>query len=121
MSYRLIRGMTPDQIYEHYRHRPKGEEWPDLRNKFKCKLEPAYQARSLGTLQSATFVMKRGIEDYGDVYYLAIFADRRWAGEDVASQRYAAVVELMNEGEVRLYQQSRQHEELRQRQRQGVT
>ena len=117
MSYRLIRGMTPEQIYEHYKQRPKREAWPDLPNRNKCKLDPGFDARLPGTLQSATFVMKRGVEDYGDVYYLAVFADRRWAGEDVVAQRYAAVVELMHEGEVQLYQQSRQHEELRQRQR----
>ena len=52
--------------------------------------------------------MKKNIEHYGDTYYLAIFADRRWAGDDVQFQRYAAVVELMHEGEVQLYQQSRQ-------------
>ena len=117
MSYRLIRGMTPEQIYEHYKQRPRGEAWPDLPNRNKCKLDPGYDARLPGTLQSATFVMKRGVEDYGDMYYLAVFADRRWADEEVVSQRYAVVVELMHEGEVQLYQQSRQLEELRQRQR----
>lgn len=117
MSYRLIRGMTPEQVYEHYRWRPKGEEWPELPDRNNCKLEPGYKSRQPSTLQSATFVMKRDVETYGGVYYLAVFADRRWAGEDVLSQKYAAVVELMHEGEVQLYQQSRQYEEARQRER----
>lgn len=118
MSYRLIRGMTPNEIYEHYKWRPKDEEWPELPNRNNCKLKPGYKSRQRGTLQSATFVMKNDVEAYGDIYYLAIFADRRWAGEDISSQRYAAVVELMHEGEVRLYEQSRQYEEARQRARQ---
>jgi hypothetical protein len=117
MSYRLIRGMTPEQVYEHYRWRPRGEEWPELPDRNSCKLEPGYKSRQPSTLQSATFVMKRDVGTYGEVYYLAVFADRRWAGEDISSQRYAAVVELMHEGEVQLYQQSRQYEEARQRER----
>ncbi|MDX2264794.1 MAG: S8 family peptidase [Hyphomicrobiales bacterium] len=118
MSFRLIRGMKQDQIYEHYKQRPKGEAWPDLPNCNKCKLDPGYDARSTGTLQSATLVMKRGVETYGDTYYLAVFADRRWAGQEILSQSYAAIVELMHEGEVKLYQQSRLREEERQRARQ---
>lgn len=108
MSFRLIRGFTPEQIFEHYRRRPKDEGWPDLPDKHKCKLEPGYKARSVGTLQSATFMMQRNIKNYGDTYYLAVFADRRWAADDIQFQRYAAVVELMHHGEVQLYQQSRQ-------------
>lgn len=108
MSFRLIRGLTPEQIYEHYRRRDESEEWPDLPEKHKCKLTPGYKARSVGTLQSATFRMKKNVDHYGDTYYLAIFADRRWAGEDVNQQRYSAIVELLHPGEVQLYQQSRQ-------------
>ena len=108
MSFRLIRGLTPEEIYEHYRRREEGEDWPDLPEKHKCKLTPGYKARSVGTLQSATFRMKKNVDHYGDTYYLAIFADRRWAGEDVRQQHYSAVVELLHLGEVRLYQQSRQ-------------
>lgn len=108
MNFRLIRGLTPEEVYEHYRWREEGEEWPDLPEKHKCKLTPGYKARSVGTLQSATFRMKKNVDHYGDTYYLAIFADRRWAGEDVKQQRYSAIVELLHPGEVRLYQQSRQ-------------
>lgn len=119
MSFRLIRGMTPDEIYEHYKHRPRGEPWPELAERHNCKLKPGYDARHPSTLQSATFVMKRSVETYGETYYLAVFADRRWAGEEITSQRYAVAVELKHEGEVELYQQSvRLDEQLRQRLRQ---
>jgi Subtilase family len=113
MSFRLIRGLTPEEIFEHYRKREEGDDWPDLPEKHKCKLTPGYKARSVGTLQSATFRMKKNVDHYGDTYYLAVFADRRWAGENVSQQRYAAVVELLHPGEVRLYQQSRQRVRLR--------
>jgi hypothetical protein len=117
-DFRRVKGCRHiREIYEHYRWRPKGEEWPELPGRNNCKLEPGYKARQPSTLQSAVFVMKRDVETYGEVYYLAVFADRRWAGEDVSHQRYSVVVELMHEGEVQLYQQSQLYEEARQRER----
>jgi hypothetical protein len=48
--------------------------------------------------------MKRNIEHYGDDYYLAVFAERRWVGEEIAHQRFAVAVELQHEAEVNIYQ-----------------
>jgi hypothetical protein len=51
--------------------------------------------------------MKRNIDQYGDDYYLAVFADRRWAGEEITHQRFAVAVELEHEAEINIHQQLR--------------
>jgi hypothetical protein len=48
--------------------------------------------------------MHRNIERYGDGYYLAVFAERRWAAEEITHQRFAVAVELQQEAEINLYQ-----------------
>jgi hypothetical protein len=70
----------------------------------KCTMRPGPDARSGGTLQSATFTMKQNIDNYRDTFYLVVFAQRRWAGEEIIRQRYAVAVELEHQGEARLYQ-----------------
>jgi len=109
MNFHLIRGSTPEEIFEFFKQRPKGEAIPNLAGSAKCKMQPGTDARSTGTLQSATFVMKQNIaQQYGDRFYVVVLAQRRWAGEEILRQRYAITVELKHEGEVRLYQPLRQ-------------
>ena len=48
--------------------------------------------------------MKRNIDHYGDDYYLAVFAERRWAGEEITHQRFAVAVELQHEAQVKVNQ-----------------
>jgi hypothetical protein len=81
LNYHLIRGIKPEDIFEHFRLRKKDEErFNDLPGTAKCALEPSRDIRGTSTLQAATFKMTKNIDHYGDDYYLAVFAERRWAG-----------------------------------------
>jgi subtilisin family serine protease len=105
LNYHLIRGMTPDTIFEHFRHRTKDEgRFEDLMSTAKCPLVPSRDLRGTSTLQASTVTMQRNVERYGDNYYLAVFAERRWAGEEITHQRFAVAVELQHEAEINLYQ-----------------
>jgi hypothetical protein len=114
MSFHLIRGLTAEQIFEHFKQRPRNQPIPEIPGTAKCQMEPGSDARSTSTLQSATFIMRRNIENYGDRFYVAVFAHRRWAGDEILRQTYAVTVELKHEGEVRLYQPLRQRVRVRQ-------
>jgi hypothetical protein len=105
VNYHLLRGMTPEVIFEHFRHRSKDEQrFEDLVSTAKCPLVPSRDVRGTSTLQASTMTMQRNIERYGDDYYLAVFAERRWAGEEITHQRFAVAVELQHEAEINLYQ-----------------
>jgi subtilase family protein len=55
MSFRLIRGCDPQQIFEHYRKRSKEEgPFPEIEARYDCKLLPGAQAREKGTIHRAT-------------------------------------------------------------------
>jgi hypothetical protein len=108
LNYHLIRGMTPDAIFEHFRHRTKDEErFDDLPSSAQCHLKPSRDIRGTSTLQAATFKMLQNIDRYGDDYYLAVFAERRSAGEEITHQRFAVAVELAHQVEINLYNQLR--------------
>jgi hypothetical protein len=108
LNYHLIRGMKPEDIFEHFRLRKKDEErFDDLPSTAKCPLEPSRDIRGTSTLQAATFKMTRNIDHYGDDCYLAVFAERRWAGEEITHQRFAIAVELEHEAEINIHQQLR--------------
>jgi hypothetical protein len=51
--------------------------------------------------------MQRNVDRYGDDYYLAVFAERRWAGEEITHQRFAVAVELEHEAEINIHQMLR--------------
>lgn len=95
MSFRLIRGCSPDLIFEHYRRRTKEEgPFPELAARFNCTLSPGPQAREKNTLQSATATFKRRVEEYGDDYYLAVRCEGGWANF-IDRQRFAVVVDIL--------------------------
>lgn len=98
MSFHLLRGLTPDQILEHYRRRDDGTRHPEIPASVKCKMEPGVEARETSTLQCASFTQSANRDEYGDTFYVAVFAQRRWAGDDVVRQRFALAVELTHEG-----------------------
>ncbi|WP_035698962.1 S8 family peptidase [Bradyrhizobium japonicum] len=108
MSFRLIRGCQPDLIFEHYRKREQDDgPFPELAGRYNCNLVPGPQAREKGTVQSATVTFKRGIEDYGDSYYLVVRCESGWATH-VDRQQFAVVIELLQKDEVQLYERVRQ-------------
>lgn len=108
MSFRLIRGCQPGLIFEHYRRRGQDEgPFPELAARYVCKLRPGPQSREKGTVQSATATFSRGVETYGDTYYLVVRCEGGWATH-VDRQQFAVVVELFHRSEVQLYERVRQ-------------
>ncbi|NTI64159.1 S8 family peptidase [Agrobacterium rhizogenes] len=108
MSFRLVRGCEPNFIFEHYRKRAEVEgPFPEMENRFNCKLEPGPKVREKSSVQRASITFKRGIEQYGDSYYLVVRCESGWATH-VDRQPFAVVVELLQKAEVRLYERLRQ-------------
>jgi hypothetical protein len=108
MSFRLVRGCDPGLIFEHFRKRTTEEgRFPDLANRYNCKLVPGPQDREKGTLQTASITFKRNIEEYGDSYYLVVRCETGWAN-NVARQRFAVVVEIAHKAQIQLYERVRQ-------------
>ncbi|WP_157860970.1 S8 family serine peptidase [Bradyrhizobium viridifuturi] len=108
MSFRLVRGCQPDLIFDHYRKREQDDgPFPELAARYNCNLVPGPQAREKGTVQSATVTFKRGVEEYGDSYYLVVRCESGWATH-IDRQEFAIVVELLQKAEVQLYERVRQ-------------
>jgi subtilase family protein len=105
MSFRLIRGKSANEVAEFFRQRNKDEDpaetLPDRNN---CRLKPGPNTREGGTLQRATFAMKRRPNpDYGDTYHVVVRCERKWARDEHAPQKYAVVVTVEHSAGVNLY------------------
>ena len=113
MGFRLIRGSTPDHIFEHFRQRgPNEGPVPDMEDRFNCKLVPSPTLREKSSLQTAAVTFSRDISGYGDFYYLVVRCSSGWAG-DVGQQAFAVAVELSHEAELQLYERLRQRARVR--------
>jgi hypothetical protein len=104
MSFHLLRGLSPEEIFEHFRRRDDGTRHPDIAGSAKCDMDPGIEARETSTLQCATFTQTVNRDSYGDTFYVAVFSHRRWAGDDIVRQRFALAVELTHDGCQVLYQ-----------------
>jgi len=105
LNYHLIRGMQPEEIFEHFRQRTKDEApFEKLPSSAKCPLDPSRDFRGTSTLQRSTMTMRRNVESYGDNYYLVVVAERRWAGEEITHQLFAVAVELEHEADINIHQ-----------------
>jgi subtilisin family serine protease len=111
MTFRLVRGCAPDLVFEHYKWRAKTEAIPEIANKFNCKLQPGPQEREKGPVQRASVTFSRSVAEYGGDYYLVVRCESGWAEEE--QQRFAVVVELAHEAEIKLYQQIQQRVRVR--------
>ncbi len=108
MSFRLLRGCAPNVIFEHYRRRDATEgKFPEIANRYNCKLMPGPQLREKGTLQSASVSFKQDVGGYGDRYHLVVRCEGGWASTLVQQQRFAVVVQLEHEAQIQLYQRVR--------------
>jgi hypothetical protein len=107
MNFRLLRGVTPEFVFDHFRRRGKDDgSPPEVPGRFKCSLHPGPRARELSPLQTAVATFKSNVEEYGDRYFLVIRCERGWA-QTTATQRFAVVVELAHEAQILLYEQLR--------------
>ncbi|WP_158792127.1 S8 family peptidase [Granulicella sp. L60] len=106
MSFRLVRGKALDWVREHYRKRTEAEgDYPKLGGRYDCPFDIGPTIRERGTLQRGTFVMDRNpAAEYGETYYLVVRCERQWFPDEYAEQRFAVVVEMAHEAEIRLYE-----------------
>jgi len=114
MNFRLIRGADPELIFEHFRKRVVAEEgpFPEMANRYNCKLDPNPTAREKSSLQSATISFARDISEYGNDYFLVVRCKGGWAA-DVGRQAFAVVVEIAHQAEVQLYERLNQRIRIR--------
>ncbi|EDZ47158.1 Y4bN [Rhodobacterales bacterium Y4I] len=110
MDFRLLRGIDEAQLFEHFRDRNKILEGaaPSVPSRFKCKLQPGSDERANNTLQTASITFKRDTEEYGEVYYLVVRCLSHWAVDQAFDQRFAVVVELEHQPEIRIYNRVRE-------------
>jgi hypothetical protein len=111
MSYRLIRGKTADEVAEAFRSRTREEGSVDRLSStsFDCSMTPSPTVREGGTLQKGIFTMhRRPSIDYGDTYYLVVRCERKWARDEHAPQRYAAVAVIEHSAQINIYNTIRQ-------------
>jgi hypothetical protein len=116
MSFRLIRGKTPDEITEAFRQRTRQEGPVDrlTSTSYDCQMDPKPSVRESSTLQRATFKMRRPPKtDYGDTYYLVVRCEKKWAKDESAPQRYAIVVVIEHSAHVNLYTRIRERVTIR--------
>lgn len=108
MSFRVNRGCNSDLIFDHYRKRTLEEgPHPDLAERYRCKFSPGSNERDGGTVQTAVARFKRDITEYGGTYYLVVRCEGGWAAAYETRQRFAVVVELQHEAEIKLYERLR--------------
>lgn len=115
MDFRLLRGIDEAELFEHFRDRDKALEGaaPAVPGRFKCKLQPGADERASNTLQTASVTFKRDTEEYGEVYYLIVRCLSHWAVDQVFDQRFAVVVELEHQPEIRIYNRVRERVQVR--------
>lgn len=116
MSFRLIRGRALEDVIDHFRKRNVETEGrhPEMPPPNNCDFDLGPQLRERGTLQSATFWMKRNPSpEYGETYYLVVRCERQWYPNEFERQRFAVVVELQHEGDIPLYERVRERVEVR--------
>jgi hypothetical protein len=105
MSFQLIRYLSPDEIFEQYRKREDKTRPPEFEKSSLCPVDPSVRARETSTLQVAHMSLAKNFDARNEMFHLAVFTHRRWAGEDdVFRQRYAIAVELAHEDCKTLYQ-----------------
>ena len=69
--------------------------------------------RAGNTLQTASVTFKRETEEYGEVYYLVVRCLSHWAVDQILDQRFAVVVELEHQPEIRIYNRIRERVQVR--------
>jgi subtilase family protein len=106
MSFRLQRGCTQEAVFEYHRRRSEAEgPVPNMPKRYSCDLLPGPEFREKGTLQVARAQFQRDISSYGDKYYLVVRCEAGWAANlPDQKQRFALVVEIAHEAEIRLYE-----------------
>jgi hypothetical protein len=121
MNFQMIRGKTLQEVIGAFEAVGPDEDAegaiPAPYNiPFEPKGRPLQEAyrRNTSTLQVGCFEFQRGAARYGDIYYLLVRSQRKWAPVEVERQDYAVAVtlealddELYNSVSLRLLQRTR--------------
>lgn len=126
MDISLIRGITLTDLYDHLRRLGDDEDMDQaIPSRYRMRLEPGPRGsvgqpkRKKSTLQCARTILRRPDRpqyDYGDVYWLVVRAERKWAPQEIQQQSYAVAVTL-EANAPELYNQVRQRIQQRLQQR----
>lgn len=104
MNFRLIRGCSVDDVFEHFRSRVgEGTVPPEMAVKYDCDLVPKKNARDKNTIQTASISFTADTTQYGEEYYLVVRCVGGWAIDQEIRQNFALVVELEHQAQVQLY------------------
>ena len=104
MSFRLIRGKTVEEVAAAFKQQDSTQpKVLGISTPYDCPMSPRPTPREGGTLQKATFTMKRNPRNYGDTYFLVVRCQQEWAPHESSPQRYAVVVTIQHRAEVNLY------------------
>ncbi len=116
MNYRMLRGVTLDEVVEHFRWRSRDEgAAPPIAPAKVCDMVPRPTLREKGSVQTSCVTFRRGeLTHYGDTYYLVVRCESGWA-DFLNEQRYAVVVEIAHNAGVQIYQHVEQRVRVRPR------
>ena len=104
MEFKLFRGLSIDEIFEHCRSRTRKEgKSPEIKAKYKCNLKPGSRYRGKQTLQHAAVSYRSDVSSYGDSYYLVVECKGGWEKSAEMTQRFSVVVELSHSLDMPLY------------------
>ena len=106
MGWRIIRGSNEKDVFDKFRAWEKKTEGdpPKFPSKNDCTTFPGSQLREKGTLQCARFEAKTDMSEYGDKYFVAAWCRRRWAPEEIRTQKFSIAVQLRHSADIPLYQ-----------------
>jgi hypothetical protein len=109
MSFDLLRGVSPQEVFDGYRKWEKKEGDPfRLKPSRRVDLDPNLTRRSKSALQCGTFVASRASQSADEAWYLVVRCEGKWALGIEEAQRYAVAVELRHSAEIPLHTRLRQ-------------
>ena len=106
MNFKLVRGKTSEQIFEHFGVK-SGEhdaEDDDEQMGFGCILSPGVNYRKKHNLQTASRIFRRRSSNVEEEYHLVVERVGGWAKSQEIPQKFAVVVELLDDNNLFLYE-----------------
>ncbi|MDD4055752.1 MAG: S8 family peptidase, partial [Bacteroides sp.] len=114
MSFKLIRGMSLENIIDVFRKREKGEDVSPKLGSKDCSLSLGTNLLKNSTVKSSSyeFSSPKFYKNYGEVLYLVVFNESKWVDDTYGKEPYSVVVTIEYVGdeiEVGLYTKINQH------------
>lgn len=103
MNFRLIRGKSATEVFDFFKVREENGNASEMSQSNNCDLKPGANSRDFSTVQTASVIYDRAMQNYGDTYYLVVRCQAGWA-DFIQTQRYAIVVEMTHTKDINIYQ-----------------